>query len=222
VDLQQLNRAIVTSEDPNRESNDEHRASAANSPARKKRKKKSKKTSQLVTIVRDENGAWEFKEQRCARARREDLEEVHEMIDSGEIEIAQDELRWLLSGCRDFMAAHKLLGDLALETGDLKLARAHYGYAYQIGIQAVDRAGRVTSLPYCTAGNRPFWDAARGLVQCLVKANKTGMVRDVVARLLAVEPSDPLGLKQLSIPDAQSNLKKKDRHGRSRRRGPKK
>ena len=36
------------------------------------------------------------------------------MIDADELEIAQEELRWLLSGCNEFIQAHRLLGDLAL------------------------------------------------------------------------------------------------------------
>jgi hypothetical protein len=196
-----------------------HSAKEDSSFSRANRKKSGKKSSQLVSVVCREDGAWEFKEPRCAKARREDLEEVRHMIDAGEIEIAQDELRWLLNGCRDFMAAHRLLGDLAVETGDQRLARAHYGYAYQIGVQAIDRVGSVTSLPYCSAANRPFWESAKGLVQVLLKLNKTGMARDVIQRLLALEPGDPLELKRLSLSDSGGSQKKKGRNWRKRKRG---
>ncbi len=64
------------------------------------------------------------------------------MVAAGETEIARDELRWLLSECHDFLAAHKLLGDLALADNDVRLARGHFGYAYQIGLKAIERSRR--------------------------------------------------------------------------------
>ena len=71
---------------------------------------------------------------RCVRDRAEDLEEVRAMIEAGELEIALDELRWLLADCREFIAAHVLLGELAVATqGDLPLARGHFGAGYQLG-----------------------------------------------------------------------------------------
>ena len=36
------------------------------------------------------------------------------MLAAGENEVARDELRWLLDGCPDFIAAHRMLGELAL------------------------------------------------------------------------------------------------------------
>ncbi len=104
--------------------------------------------------------------------RQDDIEEVEKMIAAGETEIALDELRWLLSECRDFLAAHKLLGDLALAAGDFRLARGHYGYAYQLGIAAIDRAGTIDALPSDRAANQAFFAAGQGLVNCLTKLGK--------------------------------------------------
>src|SRR4051812_10256221 len=127
IDAVHSNRATVTDETSSSQS--EGNGSPKSGTQKNKRAQKS---SQLVSVVRLDDGTWEFKEPRCAKARREDMEEVQQMIDAGEVEIALDELRWLLNGCQDFMAAHRTLGDLAVETGDLRLARGHYGYAYQI------------------------------------------------------------------------------------------
>ncbi len=120
------------------------------------------------------------------------------MIAAGETEIAQDELRWLLSECHDFMTAHKLLGDLAVMEKDYRLARGHYGYAYQIGLKAMDSAGAAKSLPYRHGSNQPFFQAGKGLITCLVKLSKQRMAQDVIARLLQLDAGDPLGLRGMA------------------------
>jgi hypothetical protein len=150
-----------------------------------------------IQVEQMADGSWHLVHPRCALARQEDIEEVEAMIAAGEVEIARDELRWLLGECHDFLAAHKLLGDLALTDGDVRLARGHYGYAYQLGIQAIDHTGEVKSLPYAQAANQVFFQAGRGLVTCLQKMNKHGMARDVISRLVQLDAGDPLGLKEL-------------------------
>src|SRR5204862_2589681 len=62
-----------------------------------------------------------------AADRKEDIEEVRNMIASGELEIARDELLYLVGDCRGFLEAHNLLGELALEEGDVPLAQGHFG-----------------------------------------------------------------------------------------------
>ncbi len=119
------------------------------------------------------------------------------MVAAGEREIARDELRWLLSECHDFLAAHKLLGDLALADNDVRLARGHFGYAYQIGLKAIERAD-AKLLPYSHDGNRPFFEAGKGLAQCLLKLGKRGLARDVLRRLLELDPSDSLKVRNLN------------------------
>src|SRR5262245_8015445 len=87
-----------------------------------------------LSVRRTTDGrSWVLVHPRSARDRAEDLEEVRLMIDSGEHDIAIDELRWLLSDCAEFIAAHAMLGELAAETGDWPLARGHYGAGYQLG-----------------------------------------------------------------------------------------
>ncbi len=157
---------------------------------------KQKPTAQ-ITALRSDDGSWELKHPRCARARAEDLEEVVQMVAAGETEIARDELRWLLSECHDFLAAHKLLGEMALADNDVRLARGHFGYAYQIGLKAIERAD-AKLLPCSRAANRPFFEAGKGLADCLLKLGKRGLARDVVHRLLELDPSDPLKVRDLN------------------------
>jgi len=129
--------------------------------------------------------------------RQDDIEEVEKMIAAGETEIALDELRWLLCECRDFLAAHKLLGDLALAAGDFRLARGHYGYAYKLGIAAIDRPGTIDALPSDRAANQAFFAAGQGLVNCLTQLGKPGLAKEVAARLLKLDQRDLLKIKQI-------------------------
>ena len=133
-------------------------------------------------------------EPRCALDRAEDLEEVHKMVDAGEVDVAVDELRWLLNGCSDFLEAHTLLGTLALEAGDLPLARGHFGYAYRLGVQALQRAGTKGPLFYSVPANKAFFEAGKGLAWCLKELGKPDLAAEVVQELLKWDPTDPLNL----------------------------
>jgi tetratricopeptide (TPR) repeat protein len=117
------------------------------------------------------------------------------MIEAGETEIAVDELRWLLNGCGDFVEAHRLLGELALLEGDIRLARGHFGYAYQIAVTAIDRAPRGALFPYARKANQAFLESAKGLAHCLKELGRTELAREVLERMLKLDPSDPLGAK---------------------------
>jgi hypothetical protein len=149
-----------------------------------------------VEVAQAPDGAWELVHPRCARTRQEDIEEVEKMIAAGEMEIAQDELRWLLSECHDFIAAHKMLGDVALAASDFRLARGHFGYAYQLGTQAIDRCGKVDSLPSDRPSNQPFFAAGHGAVTCLLKLGKRGLAKEIAERLLKLDPRDLLQLQK--------------------------
>ncbi len=128
------------------------------------------------------------------------------MIGEEELEVAVDELRWLLNGCSEFIEAHQLLGELALAAdNDVPLARGHFGTAYQLGIQALRRAGRGTRrgtsrseaklLPYAHLANRSLFEAGRGLMTCLHRLEKPTMAQEVVDQLIALDPTDPLGIQ---------------------------
>lgn len=141
-------------------------------------------------------GESELLHPRCALERADDLDEVRRMVEAGEFEIAVDELRWLLSGCHDFIDAHRMLGELALAEDDLALARGHFGIAYQLGTKAT--ADLKGTLPSRLAGNQSFHESGKGLVWCLWKLGKRDLAEEVAASLIRLDPSDPLGVKRLT------------------------
>jgi len=141
-----------------------------------------------------ERDAWELIHPRCVRERAEDIEEVEAMLAAGEDEVARDELRWLLEGCHQFITAHRMLGEIALAENDVKLARGHFGFAYQIGLKAVPAGGLPGPLPYELPANRAFFEAGKGLAWCLRQLGEERAAIEVVETLLRLDPSDPLGL----------------------------
>lgn len=133
---------------------------------------------------------------RSVRDRSEDLEEVQDMIAAGEIDIAIDELRWLLAECSEMISAHFLLGKLAVEAdGDLSLARAHFGFGYELGLRALQREKMPSPLSAGHPANQPFYDAGRGLAWSLHALGKPPLALEVVRQLLVCDPGDPLGLQ---------------------------
>jgi len=119
------------------------------------------------------------------------------MIAQGEYEIARDELRWLLEDCSDNIAAHELLGELALREDDMPLARGHFGYAYQIGADALRRAGSPSPVPFEHAANQSFFAAGKGLIHCLNRLGRHNLAIEVAEFLLQCDPQDPLNLRAL-------------------------
>jgi hypothetical protein len=150
-----------------------------------------------MLIRRVEDEGWKLVHPRCACDRAEDVEEVQAMIAAGEIEIARDEIRWLLEGCHDFIEAHKLLGELAYAERDLPLARGHFGYAFRIGQQAIERAGNPRPVPYRLPGNKSFHESGKALVLCLIELDRRDLATNVVEQMLSYDPSDPLGVRQI-------------------------
>jgi tetratricopeptide (TPR) repeat protein len=138
---------------------------------------------------------WIFVHPPCVRDCADDLDEVRTMIEVGEADVAMDELLWLLEVCRDMLEAHYLLGKLAVEhLQDAPRARGHFGYAFQLGEKALSRANNPTPLSPLHPANRPFFDAGRGLAWCLAELGMPDKAREVVERLRACDPSDPLNL----------------------------
>jgi hypothetical protein len=150
-----------------------------------------------VGVERARSGqGWALTHPPCVREAAEDLEEVRAMIAAGETDIAGDELRWLVSSCSEMIEAHFLLGKLAAESArDLPLARGHFGFGYQVGAKALERAGNPGPLAALHPANRPFFDAGRGLAWCLNELGKRELAVEVVEQLLRCDPSDPLGLR---------------------------
>lgn len=152
-----------------------------------------------LSVRRTADGrGWAFAHPSCVRERAEDLDEARQMIDAGELDLAEDELRWLLADCSDFLAAHVMLGELALaHRNDVSLARGHFGAGYQLGLQMLRRANMPSPLPYSHPANRAFFAAGRGLAACLMKLNKPSLAKEVVDTLLQLDPSDPLRLRAM-------------------------
>jgi hypothetical protein len=153
-----------------------------------------RRRTELKARRRPSDKAWELVHPRCARERTEDLDEVRKMIQAGEVDVAIDELRWLLNGCSDCVAAHKLLGELAMAEGDHRLARGHFGNAYEIGLSALPSEGLKGPLPYRLPANQAFLEAAKGLALCLRELNKPRMAMRVLDVLLQLDPSNPLNV----------------------------
>lgn len=137
------------------------------------------------------NAGFELVHPPCARRRADDLEEVRAMLAAGEVEVAMDELRWLLEGCRPLLEAHQLLGQVAFDGRDFELARSHFGAAYELGLAALGKTfrGRV---PYARPANQPFLAAAKGLALTLIELGQPDQAAQVAAQLLAFDPTDPL------------------------------
>jgi Tetratricopeptide repeat len=125
----------------------------------------------------------------CARERSEDLDEVHKMISAGETEIARDELLYLVADCRGFLDAHNLLGEMAVEEGDLSLAQGHFGFAYEIGLGSLPE-GFQGILPAHKDYNKAFFLAGRGLARCLIARGKPQEGREVLNALARFDPRE--------------------------------
>ncbi len=141
--------------------------------------------------------AFELVYPRSVERRADDLEEVYTMLRAGEVELAAEELRWLVQGCRVLLEAFKLLGEIALADGDVRLARAYFGRAYELGVAALPADGLPGPLPYDRPANRPFFEAGKGLACCLHQQGHTALARQVVEKLLLLDPSDPMTLRDL-------------------------
>ncbi len=168
-----------------------------------KKKGKGKKTGtgkrgDRLSLSRREQiggGVWELVAPRCSRQRKEDLEEVEAMLAAGEADIAREELIWLLSECPDFLEAHVHLGLIALEEDDPKLARGHFGRAYELVLRTLEAAGVSAALPYTLEGNRVFFEAAKGLAHTLLATGKRKLALDVLRRTTQLDPADTLGIR---------------------------
>jgi hypothetical protein len=146
----------------------------------------------------------------CAHDRQEDIDEVHAMIAAGELEIARDELLYLVSDCRGFLEAHNRLGELALEEGDLALARGHFGFAFEIGTESLPKGFRGI-LPSTTDYNAAFFLAGRGLARCLIARGQKAEGRKVLEQLARFDPRDETIRQLLQELDEAEQRKKPGR-----------
>lgn len=164
---------------------------------RRTQRRRSDSPNSGLSVQRSTDGrSWVFVHPASVRERADDLDEVRAMVEADEFEVATDELRWLLADCPEFIAAHALLGELALATSnDLQLARGHFGAGYQLGLQSLRRAGMPKPLLYSQPANRSFFAAGSGLAACLAQLGKAEMAKEVVNTLVELDPSDPLKVR---------------------------
>jgi hypothetical protein len=101
--------------------------------------------------------------------------------------------------------AYSIVGDIAeaanliaLEEEDPKLARGHFGRAYELCLRALEAVESPQPLPYALDGNRPFYEAAKGLVHCLLDMGRPKVAKDVCKRIASLDPSDPLAIQRLA------------------------
>jgi hypothetical protein len=173
-------------------------------PPRRKTPRKNKKTpakkkslpqSDRITIRRVRStDSFELIYPRSVLMRAEDMEEVHAMLKAEEIDVAEDELRWLVGGCEALLEGHKLLGDIAAGDENWELARVHYGYAYQLGLDAVKQGRLRGTLPFARPNNRPLHEAGQGLAKTLLAMDEPSLTQKVIKQLLAWDPSNPMDL----------------------------
>ncbi|MDA7980884.1 MAG: hypothetical protein MPJ50_19190 [Pirellulales bacterium] len=164
-------------------------------PKRRENQRRFTKPKPAVGLKELSDGNWEFVHPKCAEERADDIEDVEQMLAMGEFDVARDELRWLLSECSEFITAHKMLGEIAMGDEDLKLARAHFGYAYHAGNLALEHASVAAGLLYDLPANRDFLEAAKGLAWSLQQLNKVDEALRIAEQLVQLDPSDPLDVK---------------------------
>ncbi|MSR56299.1 MAG: tetratricopeptide repeat protein [Planctomycetaceae bacterium] len=121
--------------------------------------------------------------------RQEDIDEVKVMIAAGELDIARDELLYLVSDCRGFLEAHNLLGELALEEHNVSLAQGHFGFAYEIGVDSLPPGFR-GRLPANKEYNGAFFLAGRGVARCLIARGQIDKGREVLELLARLDPQE--------------------------------
>ena len=162
-------------------------------------RRKNHEQPQGISVQRIDNDVFELVFPRKVRMFSDDIEEVYNMLAHEEWDLAVDELLWLLRECRELLEAHQLLGRIALFQGKLELARAHLGYAYELGLNATGKnfTGR---LPFARPSNRPLLQATYDLVQCLIQLDEHDLAHSVAQQLLKWDPSDPLHVRDVCSP----------------------
>ncbi|MFO1020292.1 MAG: tetratricopeptide repeat protein [Planctomycetales bacterium] len=177
--------------------------------AKKKHNKPWLSTS-LLNLKNLGQNRFAFEAPECAIERDLDLAEVRDMILRDEQEIARDELLYLVADCRGFLEAYCVMAEQALEEGDIALAKGHFGFAYENGLDALPR-GFKGSLPSKEGYNSHFFHAGRGLARCLIAKGDLKKGREVLEQLRRFDPEEPQTLDliaQLKERIAQKNASK--------------
>jgi hypothetical protein len=143
---------------------------------------------------------YEFELPRSVMDRKDDMDDVREMVKHNEIDIAIDELRWLLSDCHEMMEAHALLGILASEfddptPDDVELAIAHLECALDIGRAALNNRRLQAPLLYDRPTNLPFFQAGLAMIQLLRSQGDKQAADQLLQELIRLDPKLPLPLQ---------------------------
>lgn len=152
-----------------------------------------------ITLREVAAGEFELVYPPCVGRRKEDMAEVRAMLKAGEVDVAVDELRWLLEDCRPLVEAHQLLGQIAFDAREVELARGHFAAAYALGQAAAAKGPPGLRLPYRRPANRPLLKAAKGLAMALAQSGDKKGAADVVRSLLAWDPGDPLDSAEVGL-----------------------
>lgn len=163
----------------------------------KKKHNKPWLTKSLLNVKNLGGGRIAFEAPECALERDLDLTEVREMILRGENEIARDELLYLVADCRGFLEAYCVMAEEALEEGDIPLAKGHFGFAYENGLEALPRGFRGT-LPVKEGYNAHFFHAGRGLARCLIAKGDLRKGKEVLEQLRRLDPEEEQTLDLLA------------------------
>lgn len=132
---------------------------------------------------------YAFQAPECALDRDMDMAEVLEIRAAGEFEIARDELLYLVADCRGFLEAYIQLAELALEDEDIVLAKGHFAFAYENGLDRLPLNFR-GQLPCNEGYNSHFYAAGRGLARCLVARKELKAAQEVLEQLLKFDPTE--------------------------------
>lgn len=143
-----------------------------------------------LSLKRLKGNQWMLVAPECACERQLDLDEARDMRAKREEEIARDELLYLVADCHGFLEAHNLLGELALEENDVKLARGHFGYSYENALKALP-PGFKGLLPADQGYNGAFFEAGRGLARCLISLGRVAEGAAVLKKLAGWDPEEP-------------------------------
>lgn len=158
--------------------------------AAKKKHNKPWLSTSLLNLKNLGRNRFAFEAPECALDRDLDLAEVRDMILRDEQEIARDELLYLVADCRGFLEAYCVMAEQALEEEDIALAKGHFGFAYENGLDALPR-GFKGLLPVKEGYNVHFFHAGRGLARCLIAKGELKKGREVLEQLRRFDPEEP-------------------------------
>lgn len=148
-----------------------------------------------------DNGAFELIHPPCVEETFPDYEEGLELRREGDVESARDALRFALQGCRDSLWIHVALGRIALEDqGDAELARGHFGYAFELVLNALP-ANFQGRLPRDRPANQPAFEAIEGLIKCFEKLKIPREVEYLSGMARKLEGSSPKSSRTTRDPD---------------------